>query len=201
MIDKLKPYLPEEAAGPVFELIKKHRVHLKIVNKRRTKHGDYKPMANGGHQITVNSEGNPYRFLITTLHEIAHLVAFEKYGKKIKPHGAEWKLTFQYLVLPYLRPEIFPPDILPVVARHFKNPTASSDTDLKMSQALRRYDPGTDKNYIFELPIGIHFKVQERLFKKGKQRTKRFECLEVSTGKIYLFHPHAEVETVENKQT
>lgn len=201
MIDKLKSYLPEEAAGPVFELIKKHRVHLKIVNKRLTKHGDYKPMANGRHQITVNSEGNPYRFLITTLHEIAHLLAFEKYGRKIKPHGVEWKLTFQYLVLPYLRPEIFPPDILPIIAGHFKNPTASSDTDLKMGQALRRYDPDTNKNYIFELPIGIHFKVQERLFKKGKQRTKRFECLEVSTGKIYLFHPHAEVETVENKQT
>ncbi|PJB13390.1 MAG: sprT domain-containing protein [Flavobacteriales bacterium CG_4_9_14_3_um_filter_40_17] len=201
MIDKLKPYLPEAAASPVFELIKNNRVHLKIVNKRRTKHGDYRPMDSGGHQITVNAEGNPYRFLITTLHEIAHLLAFEKYGRKIKPHGMEWKQTFQHLALPYLRPEIFPSDILPVIARHFKNPTASSDTDLYMSQALRRYDSVTGKNYIFEIPKGIHFKVQERLFKKGKQRTKRFECMEISTGRIYLFHPNAEVETVENKQT
>ena len=47
---------------------------------------------------------NPYRFLMTLVHEVAHLVAFQKYGRAIKPHGKEWKFTFQTLMLPFIRP-------------------------------------------------------------------------------------------------
>ena len=102
-------------------------------------------MADGRHQITVNSSLNTYRFLITLIHEIAHLVAFEKYGRYIKPHGIEWKRTFQQLMLPYINPEVFPSKLLPVIAHHFKNPRASSDTDEKLAYALKQYDPANDK--------------------------------------------------------
>jgi predicted SprT family Zn-dependent metalloprotease len=58
--------------------------------------------------------------LITLIHEISHLVAFEKFGRNIKPHGNEWKYSFQRLMIPYIRPEIFPSQLLPLLARHFK---------------------------------------------------------------------------------
>ena len=125
-------------------------MHLKIVNERVTRHGDYRKMPNGQHQITVNANLNKYRFLITLIHEIAHLLAFTKYGRNIKPHGLEWKRVFQYLMLPFLRPEVFPNQLLPLLARHFKNPRASSDTDAKLSLALKQYDAPNDKNFIFE---------------------------------------------------
>ena len=100
------------------------------MNERVTRHGDYRRRkAHGNHQITVNASLNKYRFLITLIHEIAHLMAFEKYGRHIKPHGLEWKKTFQHLMLPFIRPEIFPSQLLPLLARHFKNPKASSSTD------------------------------------------------------------------------
>ena len=191
----IAPYLPEHAVDTVFELIRLYGVHLKIVNERVTRHGDYRKHPGGYHQITVNSSLNKYRFLITLIHEIAHLAAFEKYGRNIKPHGEEWKATFQKLMVPFIRPEIFPNQLLPLLARHFRNPKASSDTDATLSIALKQFDEKSDKNYIFQIPYGSNFRIHNgKIFKKGAQRVKRFECLEVSTGKIYLFNPNAEVE-------
>lgn len=181
----------------LFELIKLYGVHLKIVNERVTRHGDYHRDASGYHRITVNASLNKYRFLITLVHEIAHLAAFEKYGRNIKPHGDEWKLTFQKLMVPFIRPEIFPNHLLPLLARHFRNPKASSDTDATLSLALKEFDEKTDKNYIFQIPYGALFRIYNgKVFVKGAQRIKRFECTEVSSGKVYLFNPNAEVEPV-----
>jgi len=193
--DVLARYLPENAVDPLFELVKMYGVHLKIVNERVTRHGDYHRDASGYHRITVNANLNKYRFLITLVHEIAHLAAFEKYGRNIKPHGEEWKSTFQKLMLPMIRPQIFPNQLLPLLARHFRNPKASSDTDATLSLALKEFDERSDKNYIFEVPYGSRFRIYNgRVFEKGAQRIKRFECKELSSGKIYLFNPNAEVE-------
>lgn len=197
MKEILGKYIPDQAVEPVFELIKALGVHLKIVDERVTRHGDYRRLADGGHQITVNTNLNTYRFLITLIHEIAHLVAFQKYGARIKPHGKEWKYTFQNLMLPFIRPEIFPKQILPVIANHFKNPKASSDTDAKLSLALKEFDPSNDKNYIFEIPEGSYFKIYNgKIFKRGARQVKRYECIETATGRIYLFQPNAEVELI-----
>jgi hypothetical protein len=193
--DTLARYIPEHAVKPVFELIVANQVHLKIVNERQTRHGDYRRALNGKHEITVNASLNRYKFLITLIHEIAHLVAFEKFGRNIKPHGEEWKITFQRLMVPFIRPEIFPQHLLPLLARHFRNPYASSDTDTTLSLALKQFDQPTDKNYVFEIPYGSVFRISNgKIFKKIAVRTKRFECVEISTGKTYLFNPNAEVE-------
>lgn len=197
MSEVLLKYIPEHAVPPCFELIKTYNVHLKIVNERVTRHGDYRRHPDGFHQITVNASLNKYRFLMTLIHEIAHLVAFEKYGRNIKPHGDEWKLTFQRMMVPFIRPEIFPSQLLPLLARHFRNPKASSDTDATLSLALKQFDPVNDKNYIFEIPYGSTFRIHNgKIFKKIALRTKRYECIELSSGRIYLFNPNAEVEVL-----
>ena len=192
----LERYLPERAVDPCMELIRSNGVHLKIVDERITRHGDYRILPDGSHLITMNAMTNRYRFLITLVHEIAHLLAFERFGRRIKPHGVEWKRTFQHLMLPFLRPEIFPPQLLPLLARHFKNPRASSSTDTALSLALREYDVRPrEKQYVFELPEGSFFRLYNgRIFRKGPRKIKRYQCLELSTGKLYLFQPQAEVE-------
>ena len=196
----LEKYIPPASVASIFQLIKTHNVHLKIVNERVTRHGDYRKMPNGQHQITVNANLNSYRFLITLIHEIAHLLSFNEYGRRIKPHGKEWKYTFQKLMLPYLRPEIFPLELLPLLALHFKNPRASSDTDTKLSLALKQFDPFNDKNFIFEIPLGGKFRLHNgKIFERGNKRVKRFECLEITTGRMYLFNPNAEVELISEK--
>ncbi|WP_396151641.1 SprT-like domain-containing protein [Flavobacterium sp.] len=198
MSEVLLKYLPEHAVEPVFELIKTNSVHLKIVNERVTRHGDYRRHPSGKHQITVNANLNKYRFLITLVHEIAHLAAFEKYGRMIKPHGNEWKITFQRLMIPFIRPEIFPNSVLPLVANHFRNPTASSDTDARLAFALKQFDERKpDIHFIHEVPSGSFFRIKNgRVFQKKGLRVKRYECLEVKTGKLYLFNANAEVEII-----
>jgi hypothetical protein len=196
MSETLQKYLPEHAVNSVFELIVANGVHLKIVNERVTRHGDYRKGVSGKHEVTVNANLNTYRFLITLIHEIAHLVAFEKHGRFIKPHGDEWKMVFQRLMVPYIRPEIFPQSILPLVANHFKNPTASSDTDARLAFALKQFDERKpDVNFIHEVPSGSMFRIKNgRIFKKIGLRVKRYECLEIKTGRLFLFNANAEVE-------
>ena len=198
MSETLLKYLPEHAVKPVFELIVTNQVHLKIVNERQTRHGDYRKGLTGKHEITVNANLNKYRFLITLIHEISHLVAFEKFGRNIKPHGNEWKYTFQQLMVPFIRPEIFPNTILPLVANHFRNPTASSDTDARLAFALKQFDERkADIHYIHEVPSGSLFRIKNgRIFKKNGLRTKRYECIEVNTGRLFLFNANAEVEII-----
>ncbi len=191
----LQEYIPQNAIPEVTSLLDHDHLSVKVKKERKTRHGDYKRLPSGTHEITVNSNLNTYRFLITLIHEIAHFEAYKNYGKSIKPHGLEWKRTFQHLMLPFLNPKVFPTELLPVLARHFKNPKASSDTDSRLSLALKQFDDPNNKTYIFEVPHGSNFKLYNgRIFTMGKKRTKRFECKEVKTGRMYLFNPNAEVE-------
>ncbi len=191
----LQGYIPDQAMIQVLKLLRHDNLTVKIKKERKTRHGDYMRLPNGSHQITINSNLNKYRFLITLIHEIAHFEAYKTYGRFIKPHGIEWKRTFQHLMLPFLNPNIFPNDLLSLLAKHFKNPKASSDTDINLALALKQFDKPNNKTYIFEVPIGSTFKLYNgKVFKKSQKRVKRYECIEIKTGKLYLFNPNAEVE-------
>ncbi|TYB75744.1 SprT-like domain-containing protein [Bizionia myxarmorum] len=197
MENTLKSYIPEAAIAQIRELLDHDDLSIKIKPERKTRHGDYRRLLNGKHEITINSNLNTYRFLITLIHEVAHFEAYKTFGKGIKPHGKAWKHTFQKLMLPFLNPDIFPMDLLPLLANHFKNPKASSDTDVKLAFALKQFDPPNDKTYVFQIPMGTTFKLYNgKVFKKGNKRVKRIECIEIRTGKLYLFNPNVEVEVL-----
>lgn len=193
--DILVKYLPVEAVPGVLALLEKYPCYLKIVGKRTTKHGDFRRFSDGRVQITINNDLNPYRFLLTLIHELAHLVTFEEY-KKVRPHGKEWKKNFKLLMLSFLNPDIFPDELLKQVAHYMINPKASSDGDIKLSLAFRNYDDNADKTFIFELPHKSMFQYRNRTFVKGMKRRTKYECVEVLTHRKYIFHPHAEVELV-----
>jgi hypothetical protein len=174
MQKQLKDYIPENALTKVFALLEHDNLSVIIKSERKTRHGDYRQLENGRHQISINSSLNKYRFLITLIHEIAHFDTYKTYGKNIKPHGLEWKYTFKTLMLPFLNPEIFPDNLLPLLARHFKNPKASSDTDIVLALALKQFDEPNDKTYVFEIPEGHIFKIYNgRIFKMGKKTGKK----------------------------
>ncbi len=197
MKNELQDYISIAAIPQVLKLLEHDNLLVKVKNERKTRHGDYKGLPNGKHQITINSNLNQHRFLITLIHEVAHFEAYKDYGKFIKPHGIEWKRTFQHLMLPFLNPTIFPNHLLPLLAKHFKNPKASSDTDANLALALKQFDQPNGKTYIFEVPLGSAFKLYNgKVFKMGNKRVKRFECVEIKTGKVYLFNPNAEVEII-----
>ena len=69
---------------------------------------------------------------------------------------------------------------------------------IQLSIALKKFnEQQSDKSYVFELPVGSIFRIYNgKLFRKGNRRTKRYECVEVNSGKVYLFQPNAEVELI-----
>ena len=191
-------YIPATARHKLEVILQQHPVEIKVVNTRKSKHGDFRKLPSGKVQITLNVQANPYRFLITLLHEIAHHLAFKWYGFRIAPHGKEWKLTFRELCIPFLEEAIFPQPLLTVFAQHLNRPKASSDTDVDLGMTLRQYDPPTNKLTVLELPQGALFQLDDgRTFVKGPQRRKRFTCRLKGTQKVYLFQPNAEVYFLE----
>ena len=172
---------------------------LTITRERKSILGNYRSkVSDKNHRITVNGNLNKYSFLITLLHELAHLLAHEKYGHRILPHGAQWKNEYSKILSTFLVKKIFPAEIENILLLNLKNPAASSCADVHLTRALRKYD--NKKETIFfveELNIGTHFKIKGgRIFIKGEKIKKRFKCTETATGKIYLFSPVYEVEII-----
>ena len=192
-------YIPEKAIPFIQFLIDTHNFTLKIVNQRQTKHGDFRKLPNGRFQITVNNSLNPYQFLLTLVHEIAHHVTHQKFGI-VQAHGKEWKTVFQHLMLPFLRPDIYPKEMLPFLANYLKNPKASTDTDANLSLILRGNIAEKGKKFMFEIPLDSFFEFNKTIYKKGNKRRTRFECLNMSNHKIYLFNQNVEIKLATNNK-
>jgi SprT protein len=198
-IDALSPFLPEGSYELACRWLIDFRFDLKLTQSRKTKLGDYRvPYGNKRHQITVNHNLNPYAFLITFGHEVAHMAAHIKFGVNIKPHGAEWKNEFRLLMQPFFDVHVFPDEIKRAFAAYLENPAASSCSDDELSRALKRYDKNRQHLFHLEdLPYKSMFRYSGRYFEKGERLRKRFRCRELSSGHLYLFNPITEVLPVQ----
>jgi SprT protein len=198
-VDLLAKYMPVEAAPVIARWIDYFQCEFKISRNRVTKLGDYRhPFKTAGHKISVNNNLNPYAFLVTTVHEFAHLLTWNEHKNKVKPHGQEWKHNFKRMMSPFLEQQLFPRDIQEAISAYLINPAASSCTDLKLSRALRSYDAiQTRFVRLEEVQHGLMFIIKDgRKFKKGEQLRKRYRCTSLDNGHIYLFNPLAEVEVL-----
>ena len=150
------------------------------------------------HRISINGNQNPYSFLVTLLHEIAHLTAFEKFGANIQPHGKEWKIVYGQLLQSFLQKELVPADLRAEIEQMQHNPAATSCAEDGLLRVLRRYDdPAKRTCFVEEVPAGYCFKIKDgRIFKRDSLLRKRYKCKEVSTGSFFLFSPVHEVELV-----
>lgn len=198
-LQQLSFYLPGGSFEDVVLYLHEFKVHLTVTRERKSVLGDYRNShSNKNHRISVNGNLNKYSFLITLLHELGHLLAYEKYGNRIPPHGVQWKNEFGKILGRFITKKIFPHDIEAELLRSLKNPAASSCAEDGLLRILKKYDPHKPGFYfIEELPLGSLFKVKgDKIFSKGNRVRKRFLCKEISTGKLFLFSPVAEVELV-----
>ncbi len=187
--------MPPAAAPLIAKWIDYFQCEFKISRNRATKLGDYRhPFKDAGHKISVNNDLNRYAFLVTTVHEFAHLLTWNEYKNKVKPHGQEWKNNFKRMMSPFLEQSVFPEDIHRAILTYLSNPSASSCTDLQLSRALKRYDQAYNSSRLEEIPLNTVFTIKDgRKFRKGERLRKRYRCLCLDNGNIYLFNPLAEV--------
>lgn len=198
-IDHLQNYLPPGTGDAVTVYLQQYKVHLTISKERKSILGDYRHRTHhANHRISVNGNLNIFSFLITLLHELAHLLTFEQHSNKVLAHGKEWKTIYGQLLKQFVQNKIFPADIEKELLQSLKNPAASSCAEDGLLRALRKYDTKESQHQLIEeiLP-GTLFKIKDgRVFQKGEKMRKRFKCREVKTGKMYLFSPVYEVEKV-----
>lgn len=195
----LATFLPPNTFEMVAPYFKQYTIHLSLTHERKSVLGDYRaPFGDiTYHRISINATLNPFSFLITLLHELAHLLTFVKHKHNVSPHGKEWKIAFQQTLIPFLGKDIFPPDVERALHSYLANPAASTCTDPQLYKALHRYDaakPGW--KFIDEVKIDEQFETEDgRRFIKVEKRRTRSKCKEIKTGKMYLFSGIAYVKT------
>jgi len=198
-LEALAQYLPDNTLSQVLLYLKQYRVHLTITRDRKSVLGDYRHRTfDANHRISVNGSLNRYAFLITLLHELAHLLTFEQHGNRVAAHGREWKNVYGQLLREFLLNEIFPTDIANALKQSLHNPAASSCAEDDLLRVLRNYDPPKrGLRLVEEIGEGKQFKTSDnRIFERGERLRKRYRCVEVATGRVYLFSPVYEVAEV-----
>jgi SprT protein len=197
---KIERFVPDGYALILAEYIIIHKIMFKVVKPRATKLGDYRAPfgAQKRHIITINSDLNKFAFLITSLHEIAHLHTYEAYGRNAAPHGIEWKNAFATLLHPLLSDDTMPHDLKLALRNTVKNVKASSCSDTALSRVIQRYDTQKDNTIALEnLKLGASFALKGNSFRKGEKRRTRYLCIDTSSQKQYLVHALAMVEIIE----
>ena len=197
----LAPYVPQEALTYCEHLYQNHQFDFFLSRPRRTRLGDFTIKPGFTPRITVNINLNPYNFLITYLHEVAHFIVYQNYKRpyrrKPAPHGAEWKKEFSTLLQPVMTEKVFPADILKPLLIYAVNPKASTGADQILYNALKKYDDPSlllNKTALIHLHEGADFVFQNRLFVRGSVRRTRVLCTDKISQRRYTIPAHALVE-------
>ena len=201
-IHHLQTYLPPGSFDAVLHYLHQYKVHLTITKERKTILGDYRHQTYfSNHRISVNGNLNMYSFLITLLHELAHLLTFEQFGRNVQAHGREWKMIYAGLLDQFLKNKIFPESVERELFQSLHNPAASSCAEDGLIRVLRKFDSKSSGHRLLEeIPLNTLFRIHDgRVFLRGEKLRKRFKCKEVKSGREYLFSPVYEVEMVKSE--
>ncbi len=203
----LHHYIPENSAGYILAWFQTNPVHLRVTKSRSSKFGDYRaPDKHVPARISVNHNLNKYDFLITLVHEMAHHevwiesitpvsgIGILKRKRRFAPHGKEWKNHYRLLMSPLLSASVFPPDLIHHLEKEMENLRSSSRANENLVIALKKYDEPDGSVFIESLPFDAIFTLPAgRTFRKQQKLRKRYRCICLDNGRIYLFSPLARV--------
>lgn len=196
------PHVPPAARDYVGGLLGRHPLELRLARPRRTKLGDHRPpsRAVAVHRITINDDLNPYAFLTTLLHELAHASTWERHRgrRRLRPHGPEWKQEFGGILEPVVAAGMLPERVEAALARALENPAAASCSDRGLVLALAEFDaPAAGRVRVEDLDERTVFKAANgAVFRAGRMIRSRRACFELRTGREYRVHGLAFVEPV-----
>ncbi|MES2702063.1 MAG: SprT-like domain-containing protein [Bacteroidota bacterium] len=196
-ISFLEQFLPHGTFEQIAPFFRSHTIHLTLTHERKSVLGDYRhPYADTKyHRISINATLNPYSFLITLLHELAHLYTFEHFGNRVAPHGKEWKTQFRHILIPFMGKRYFPADVEKALFAYLHNPSASTCTDAQLYKSLYKYDehkPGF--KLVDDLSVNQCFETEDgELYQKLEKLRTRTRCRNLGNGKVYFFQGIVEV--------
>jgi SprT protein len=191
---QIRSFIPQDAVDIVVRWITDHGITLTITENRKSIFGDYRwPRQDKGHRISVNGDLNQYAFLITLVHEMAHLTTWEKFRNTVSSHGKEWKAEYKILMDEFTGRKIFPADIKMAFKEHLVSPNYSHCVDEQLMSLLKKHDK-IPAIHIVDLPERSLFEFQGRIYQKGKKLRKRFRCIDMLTRREYFFSPIAEIK-------
>lgn len=200
-LEALRQFLPDGSFDPVVQLIHHYKIHLTVTKARKSVLGDYRhPFMGANHKISVNGNLNQYEFLITLLHELAHLLCYEQYKNRVEAHGQEWKGIYGNLLAQFIQMDLFPTDIKNCLLKTLKNPAATANGETKLLLVLRKHNAVQKEGVqlVAHLQEGTLFEAMKgKVFKRGKKRRIRIECIEVATGHVYSFSALTEVKVIQ----
>lgn len=166
---------------------------LVIAKARKSVFGNYVFNPNTRtHTISVNGDLNPFHFLVTLLHELAHFRVYLQCKGRAYMHGKEWKTCFRTLLEPFLQASIFPDGLADLLSRPADRLRASTCTDGALFRLLHAYDPPRCRetfSLLADLAIGTKFQLSDgkRFLLLNKKRT-RYTVKAIPSERLYLFH-------------
>jgi hypothetical protein len=196
----LQKYIPERAIDAICDILMTFPVKVKIVRPRKRLQGSYRRpnLSTYYHLITINNDLNPYAFLLTFLHEIAHMQAWVK--NKSMGHGQDWKVCFISLIEQFLSLNVFPDDIQYALEKHLQNIKSSDIMDIFLSKTLQKYDTKafTSPHLIIleDVPKNAVFLYGNKRMEKQALMRKYYLCKDLKTNKLYRCHPLMKVSLV-----
>ena len=191
-INTLEQYLPERTFPFLKKWFSDYYIHIKITKNRNSKLGDYRRLPDKSHQITINSTLDKQLFFFVLTHELAHLIAFEKFNFRISPHGKEWKNTFTEMLLESI--DIYTDDLKPIIRSFSKNPKANFMASPELVRYFHIEHPGENLVFIETLLINDEFRYKGDDYVIIEKKKKLHLCINLKNSKKYLFRPLAKVE-------
>jgi fumarylacetoacetate (FAA) hydrolase family protein len=117
----------------------------------------------------------------------------------VDAHGKEWKSLYGHLLAQFIQQGIFPDDIKKALSKTLLNPAATANGETKLLLVLRKYNEIKKAGVVLVAHIteGVLFEsLNGKIFRRGKKRRIRIECVEVATGQVYSFSALTEVKLV-----
>lgn len=195
--DNWKIKLPNGSEELVDRWLTDSPVPILLAKARRSKHGDFRvPRKGKPAYITLNHDMHPVDFLITLAHEVAHYRNWKRYGRRVRPHGPEWRQEFREMLAGVIRAEVFDQAVAAAVAKHyFKRNLIGSGSSEELNRLLGKTTENDGILHVADLPEGARFRLRSgKTFIKGQKLRKRYQCREVLSSRIYSVHPLAEVK-------
>ncbi|MEC5394638.1 SprT-like domain-containing protein [Bergeyella sp. RCAD1439] len=181
----LEKYLPEQTFPLLQKWIGQRPLHIKITKERQSKLGDYRQLEDRSHQISINATLPPFLFFFVLTHELAHLLAFERFGHRIAPHGSQWKATFGEMIVESLY--LYPEDLRPILKKFSLSPKANFMASPDLVSYFRLKDLPPDFVLVKDLPEASRFVYNRKNYQLLRKMKKNYLCKNIDNGKSYVF--------------